>query len=894
MSRFVDSFRNFFNRDKCSKAEQPSRRPNNRVTHADSFVFLPAEDGTSYWGEPLRSGKRENVPATSNQSRDCESPLRRRTKTVAAVDEQLIRSGTKPFARRLSGTLVALKSRRSDEVVDESMPEESAEEQQEDDPSRVVNPYDTLASHSYASLEPPFGKRAKQQDSNLSWSGSVAMGPERLLADGQIAKATERVSADVRHYATPWQEVDRRVWERLQWLQQQRDDYAEVKEHRSSLSQFGATILPKDVQVGERIGEGQFGDVHKGVLFPQTTGEQVVAIKTCKPEASDVERAKFLEEAAIMAKFNHRHIIKLFGVMSHDSTTYIIMELALIGQLRRYLMTEGAHIAYPILLQYICQLCSAVVYLESKNFVHRDIAARNVLLATPELIKLADFGLSKRLEDTDYYVASKGKLPIKWMAPESINFRKFTGLSDVWMFGVCCWEILMKGVKPFVGVKNDEVINMIEMGQRLPLPPDCPAPLFDLLNQCWQYDAQDRPTFAKLEHMLMAIVEQERLEQPRKTNSSGSSARQDPYAVIRQDGPEKPPRRDQSSSSIHGRGAQESSVRWSGFVPDEPPPPPPPRLRETDDSHLRLNERFRGTSGSPNGDIGSPPLEPAPYPPKPPRTDSPGSRDRIRPPDRPTPAPIVPYSVTTITPSDPTPPSFPVSPTYPVPEPRFNGAIPPPSILRPAASRLSGDHERVGYYSVPAEAGEGPMGRVLSEDGTFVDKYGANKRGASSSSSRLSTSSLTSQPEPKQPEPAERELDEFDDENDELLKQTTDVVRAVMEMSNKVPISRPADYVELVKNVGKALREFLTKVEMVQKTLPIESHNEIIMANKVLSSDVTRLVDAMRDAQKNYQTFLEQEYQKQMLKAGHIIAVNAKQLLDTVNSARRKVLRTPR
>ena len=67
-------------------------------------------------------------------------------------------------------------------------------------------------------------------------------------------------------------------------------------------------------------------------------------------------------------------------------------------------MTEGAHVGYPVLLQYICQLCSAVVYLESKNFVHRDIAARNVLLATPELIKLADFGLSNGLEDTDYYV----------------------------------------------------------------------------------------------------------------------------------------------------------------------------------------------------------------------------------------------------------------------------------------------------------------------------------------------------------------------------------------------------------------------------------------------------------------------------------------------------------
>ena len=677
--------------------------------------------------------------------------------------------------------------------------------------------------------------------------------------------------------------------------------------HRSSLSQFGTTILPNDVIVGERIGEGQFGDVHKGLLFPQTSEEQLVAIKTCKPEASDVERAKFLEEAAIMAKFNHRHIIKLFGVMSHDSTTYIIMELALVGQLRRYLMTEGAHVGYPVLLQYICQLCSAVVYLESKNFVHRDIAARNVLLATPELIKLADFGLSKRLEDTDYYVASKGKLPIKWMAPESINFRKFTGLSDVWMFGVCCWEILMKGVKPFVGVKNDEVINMIEMGKRLPLPPNCPAPLFDLLNQCWQYDPQDRPMFTKLEHMLTAIVEQERQDQqPRKASSGPSrqdpyapirqdpyaSIRQDPYAPIRQDpnAPEKP-LRNLSTSGIHGRGTQEASARWSGYASttaDDPPPPPPPRIRDTDDSHLRLNDRFRGASGSPNGDIGSPPLEPAP---KPPRTDSPGSRDRIRP----TPAPIMPYSVTTITPSEPTPPSFPASPpTYP--EPRgFNGAIPPPSILRPAASRLSGDQDRVGYYSVPADPEEGLVGRMLSEDGTFVNKYSANKHISPQSSNRLSASSFPPPPpEARQQEAVavERELDEFDNENDELLKQTMDIVKAVMEMSNKVPISRPADYVELIKNVGKALRELLTKVEMVEKTLPLETQNEINMATKVLSSDVTRLVDAMRDAQKNYQTFLEQEYQKQMLKAGHIIAVNAKQLLDTVNIARRKLLRT--
>ena len=97
--------------------------------------------------------------------------------------------------------------------------------------------------------------------------------------------------------------------------------------------------------------------------------------------------------------------------------------------------THTVQLELATLVLYSYQLSTALSYLESKNFVHRDIAARNVLVSAHDCVKLADFGLSRWIDQDTYYKASKGKLPIKWMAPESINFRRFTTASDVWMFG---------------------------------------------------------------------------------------------------------------------------------------------------------------------------------------------------------------------------------------------------------------------------------------------------------------------------------------------------------------------------------------------------------------------------------------------------------------------------
>ncbi|RWS20919.1 Focal adhesion kinase 1-like protein, partial [Leptotrombidium deliense] len=213
-------------------------------------------------------------------------------------------------------------------------------------------------------------------------------------------------------------------------------DYAEIVEEDGDY----ATPSVKDYELCRKrltldsiIGEGQFGDVYRG-CYRQTDDPLSmlpVAIKTCKADNEKNMGEKFLEEAFIMQQFDHPNIIKLIGVCS-ESPIWIVMELAKFGELRSFLQANEHRLQLTSLIMYAYQISTALSYLESKQFVHRDIAARNVLVSSYECVKLADFGLSRYVTDHCYYKASKGKLPVKWMAPESINFRWFTAASDVW------------------------------------------------------------------------------------------------------------------------------------------------------------------------------------------------------------------------------------------------------------------------------------------------------------------------------------------------------------------------------------------------------------------------------------------------------------------------------
>uniref|UniRef100_U3EST3 Protein-tyrosine kinase 2-beta n=1 Tax=Callithrix jacchus TaxID=9483 RepID=U3EST3_CALJA len=288
------------------------------------------------------------------------------------------------------------------------------------------------------------------------------------------------------------------------------DIYAEIPDEtlrRTGGPHYG--IVREDVVLNCILGEGFFGEVYEGV-YTNHKGENInVAVKTCKKDCTLDNKEKFMSEAVIMKNLDHPHIVKLIGIIEEEPT-WIIMELYPYGELGHYLERNKNSLKVLTLVLYSLQICKAMAYLESINCVHRDIAVRNILVASPECVKLGDFGLSRYIEDEDYYKASVTRLPIKWMSPESINFRRFTTASDVWMFAVCMWEILSFGKQPFFWLENKDVIGVLEKGDRLPKPDLCPPILYTLMTRCWDYDPSDRPRFTELVCSLSDIYQMEK------------------------------------------------------------------------------------------------------------------------------------------------------------------------------------------------------------------------------------------------------------------------------------------------------------------------------------------------------------------------------------------------
>ncbi|KAM7385762.1 hypothetical protein PAMP_001820 [Pampus punctatissimus] len=273
------------------------------------------------------------------------------------------------------------------------------------------------------------------------------------------------------------------------------------------------------LSIGKILGEGEFGSVVEGHLRQPNGKTEKVAVKTMKLDSfSQREIEEFLNEAACMKDFNHPNVIRLLGVCleegaGHFPKPMVILPFMKYGDLHSYLLRSRldeslVFLPTQTLLRFMVDIASGMEYLSGRNFLHRDLAARNCMLRDDMTVCVADFGLSKKIYSGDYYRQGRiAKMPVKWIAVESLADRVFTVKSDVWAFGVTMWEIATRGMTPYPGVQNHEIYDYLLEGHRLKQPPNCLDELYEIMYSCWRVDPLDRPFFPQLREMLEKLTE---------------------------------------------------------------------------------------------------------------------------------------------------------------------------------------------------------------------------------------------------------------------------------------------------------------------------------------------------------------------------------------------------
>lgn len=258
------------------------------------------------------------------------------------------------------------------------------------------------------------------------------------------------------------------------------------------------------------IGKGHFGTVYHGYFTDHNSREIHCAVKSLN-RITDVEEVEqFLKEGIIMKALHHTNVLSLLGILlPQEGLPLVVLPYMKHGDLRHFIRCEKRNPTVKDLIGFGLQVAKGMEYLAQKKFVHRDLAARNCMLDESYTVKVADFGMARDVFDKEYYSVQdhrKAKLPVKWMAIESLQTQKFTTKSDVWSFGVLMWEMLTRGASPYPEVDPYDVTHYLMKGRRLPQPQYCPDPLYSIMLECWDPETERRPCFATLVSAVSSIL----------------------------------------------------------------------------------------------------------------------------------------------------------------------------------------------------------------------------------------------------------------------------------------------------------------------------------------------------------------------------------------------------
>ena len=277
------------------------------------------------------------------------------------------------------------------------------------------------------------------------------------------------------------------------------------------MGHFGKVILAETVGLSAK-------DLRLSASDDDKSTSTLVAVKKLKSDAPNATKEAFEKEVDFMSRLTDKNVIHILGVCYED-TPFIMMEYMERGDLNQYLQKFKIHsttdselqglITTMTLVHISTQIASAMKYLASHNYVHRDLATRNCLVGPNYLVKISDFGMSRSLYDSHYYrIHGRFVLPVRWMASECF-YGKFSQKSDVWAFGVTMWEIFTLGKEePYNDMSDKQIIEDALKGKDrkiLPKPDMCLVQLYEIMLKCWPHNSERRATFEKLFQLLTSI-----------------------------------------------------------------------------------------------------------------------------------------------------------------------------------------------------------------------------------------------------------------------------------------------------------------------------------------------------------------------------------------------------
>ncbi|XP_072368778.1 macrophage colony-stimulating factor 1 receptor-like [Scyliorhinus torazame] len=327
----------------------------------------------------------------------------------------------------------------------------------------------------------------------------------------------------------------------------------------------GKWEFPREkLRLGKILGAGAFGKVVEATAYGLDKEDSAikVAVKMLKPSAHSTEKEALMSELKILSHLGqHTHVVNLLGACTLGGPVLVITEYCCYGDLLNFLKSKAqyltccdalnnyknlSHHKRPLsdysegylpmrprlssmspmisqtdsqtmeededqlpldvedLLSFSYQVATGMDFLSSRNCIHRDLAARNILLTEGRVAKICDFGLARDImNDSNYIVKGNARLPVKWMAPESIFDCVYTVQSDVWSYGILLWEIFSLGSSPYPGVPVDtKFYKSIRSGFQMDRPGSATPELYDIMTRCWNLEPTDRPTFDQIVKLL--------------------------------------------------------------------------------------------------------------------------------------------------------------------------------------------------------------------------------------------------------------------------------------------------------------------------------------------------------------------------------------------------------